>query len=253
MTTADPIQDSEKLVAREADRLRAQMTLLEHLDELRVRLVRISVAILIATLLSFIFSGFLVRVLARPLPGGIEALESIDVTENIGVFMRVSLASGITLAMPIILFQVIAFIVPGLTQHERRFLFLAIPAASFLLGVAFAYFVMLPAAIPFLIGFLDIPTRPRPSTYFGFVSRLMLWIGFSFELPLVLGFLSRLGLVTPQFLIKNFRYAIVIIAILAALITPTPDPINMGLAMAPLILLYLLGVLLSRTMHRPRA
>ncbi|MFQ5611146.1 MAG: twin-arginine translocase subunit TatC [Anaerolineae bacterium] len=239
---------------QETQQLAAQMTLLEHLDELRVRLIRVSIAILVTTLLSFIFSKFLVEILARPLPEGINSLESIDVTENISVFMRVSLASGIILAMPIILYQIIAFIVPGLTSAERRFLYFTIPPATllFLLGVAFAYFIMLPTAIPFLIGFLDIPTQPRPSTYFGFVSRLILWIGLSFELPIIMGLLARLGIITPNFLVRNLRYAIVIIAILAALITPTPDPINMGLAMTPLLLLYLLGIILARVMYRPR-
>lgn len=254
MATIDPVQASEKL-DQEVEQLERQMTLLEHLEELRVRLIWVASAVLVTTMLSFVFSGLLVEILARPLPEGLSSLESIDVTENISVFMRVSLASGIALAMPIILYQLIAFIVPGLTRVERRYLYVALPSATilFMLGLAFAYFVLLPTAIPFLIGFLDIPTRPRPSTYFGFVSRLMLWIGLSFELPLVLGFMARLGLVTPQFLTRNLRYAVVIMAILAAVITPTPDPVNMGLAMAPLLLLYVLGIVLARFMYRPRA
>jgi sec-independent protein translocase protein TatC len=118
--------------------------------------------------------------------------------------------------------------------------------------VAFAYFVMLPQAVPFLLNFLDIPTAPRPSTYFGFVTRLIFWIGVSYELPLIMGVLARLGVLSPQFLIKNARYAVVIIAIMAALITPTPDPLNMGLVMAPLLILYGLGIILSRFLYRPR-
>jgi sec-independent protein translocase protein TatC len=229
------------------------MTLLEHLSELRSRLVKASLALLLTTAISFIFADRLVEILSIPI-GGRQALEAIDVTENMGVFMRVSLISGMVLAMPVIVYQLIRFIVPGLTREERRYLWFVVPSASilFLLGVAFAYFVMLPVAVPFLIGFLNIPTRPRPSTYFGFVSRLMFWIGASFETPLILAFLARLGIITPQFLRQNRKYAIVVIAVIAAAITPTVDPVNMLLVMAPLMVLYELGVFLSRLSYRKR-
>ncbi len=229
------------------------MTLLEHLEELRSRLLKASVALLITTAISFIFADQLVEILTIPI-GGREALEAIDVTENVGVFMRVSLISGLVLAMPVIVYQFIRFIVPGLTREERRYLWFIVPSASllFLMGVAFAYFVMLPTAVPFLIGFLDIPTRPRPKAYFSFVSRLMFWIGVSFETPLILAFLARLGIITPQLLRQNRKYAIVLIAVVAAAITPTVDPINMMLVMIPLILLYELGILLSRFTYRQR-
>jgi len=235
------------------EELGGQMTLLEHLFELRSRLVKASIAVLVATAISFLFSQQLVEFLAIPL-GGLDKLEAIDVTENVGVFMRVSLIGGMVLAMPVIVYQSIRFIVPGLTREERRYLWFIVPAASllFLLGVAFSYYVMLPAAVPFLIGFLNIPTRPRPQTYFGFVSQLMFWIGASFETPLIIAFLARLGIITPQLLSKYRRYAIVFIAILAAAITPTVDPVNMMLVMAPLILLYELGIILSRFTYRQR-
>lgn len=248
--------------------LSGQMTLLEHLEEFRNRLVVASLAVFLATLFSLIFAKQLVQLLSYPLQEtvvdadgnvieiipGIEKLESIDVTENITIFMRVSLLGGMILAMPIIIYEIIAFVVPGLTEGEKRVLFIAIPFATllFLTGVAFAYFVMLPQAVPFLLNFLDIPTAPRPKSYFAFVTRLIFWIGVSFELPLLMGILARLGVLSPSFLIKNARYAIVIIAILAALITPTPDPLNMGLVMSPLILLYGLGILLAKLLYRPR-
>ena len=229
------------------------MTLLEHLAELRDRLIRASLALLIATAISFIFADRLVDILTIPI-GGRQALEAIDVTENIGVFMRVSLISGLVLAMPVIVYQFIRFIVPGLTREERRYLWVIVPSASllFLIGVSFAYFVMLRAAVPFLIGFLDIPTRPRPQSYFAFVGQLTFWIGISFETPLILAFLARLGVITPQTLKQNRKYAVVVIALIAAAITPTVDPVNMLLVMLPLMLLYELGVLLSRLTYRPR-
>jgi sec-independent protein translocase protein TatC len=253
MATLNPpsTQTSEKPSPREAPG--TEMTLLEHLSELRSRLVKASLALLLTTAISFIFADRLVEILSIPI-GGRQALEAIDVTENIGVFMRVSLISGMVLAMPVIVYQLIRFIVPGLTRDERRYLWFVVPSASllFLLGVAFAYFVMLPVAVPFLIGFLNIPTRPRPSTYFGFISRLMFWIGASFETPLILAFLARLGIITPQFLRQNRKYAIVVIAVIAAAITPTVDPVNMLLVMAPLMVLYELGVFLSRLSYRKR-
>jgi sec-independent protein translocase protein TatC len=230
-----------------------RMTLLDHLVELRDRVIRVTIALVVATAAGFIVSDYLIDILSVPI-GGRMALEAIDVTENMGVFMRVSLLAGVTLAMPIVVYQLLAFIVPGLTRSERRLLWYVIPGATFLFlcGVAFTYFVMLPVAVPFLINFLNIPTKPRPSTYFGFVTRMMVFIGASFETPLIMAFLSRIGIVTPQLLSKYRRYAIVFIAVAAAVITPTVDPVNMGLVMAPLLVLYELGVFLSRVMYRQR-
>jgi sec-independent protein translocase protein TatC len=111
---------------------------------------------------------------------------------------------------------------------------------------------MLRAALPFLLTFLNIPTAPRPKSYFGFVGRLMFWIGVSFQTPLILAFLARLGVITPEVLKKNRKYAVVVIALIAAAITPTVDPVNMLLVMAPLFLLYELGIFLSRLTYRPR-
>jgi sec-independent protein translocase protein TatC len=248
--TTPALPDTEPL---QDESLEAQMSLIEHLTELRDRLVRASIALLIATAFSFIFAGRLVEFLTIPV-GGRDMLQSIEVTENIGIFMRVSLISGLVLAMPVIVYQLIRFIVPGLTPEERRYLWIVVPGASllFLLGVAFAYFVMLRAALPFLLNFLDIPTAPRPKSYFGFVGRLMFWIGVSFQTPLILAFLARLGVITPQILKKNRKYAVVVIALIAAAITPTVDPVNMLLVMAPLFLLYELGIFLSRLTYRPR-
>jgi sec-independent protein translocase protein TatC len=244
------LKNNESLPAEDPD---AQMSLMEHLTELRDRLVRASLALLIATAISFIFANRLVEFLTVPV-GGREMLQSIEVTENVGVFMRVSLISGFVLAMPVIVYQFIRFIVPGLTREERRYLWIIVPSASllFLAGVAFAYFVLLRAALPFLLSFLDIPTAPRPKSYFGFVARLMFWLGVSFQTPLILAFLARLGVITPEALKKNRKYAIVVIAVIAAAITPTVDPVNMLLVMVPLFFLYELGVFLSRLTYRPR-
>jgi sec-independent protein translocase protein TatC len=160
------------------------------------------------------------------------------------------------LAMPVIVYQLISFIVPGLYPHERRYLRVIVPAASvlFAAGVAFAYYVMLPAAIPFLLNFMGDIIRQQWTIerYMSLVTGLMFWVGVIFETPLVVAFLAYLGVVSPGMLWKNFRYAMVVIAIIAAVATPTPDPINMALLMLPLVLLYLLSILLALFTYRRR-
>ncbi|OJX47118.1 MAG: hypothetical protein BGO78_16700 [Chloroflexi bacterium 44-23] len=165
--------------------------------------------------------------------------------------------SGVTMALPIIVFEILAFVMPGLKRTERFWIWLALPAATifFVGGVAFAYYLMLPTAIPFLLNFMGINTSPRPSNYFGFVTNLLFWVGVSFELPLVIFVLAKLKLVSAKQLVKQWRIAIVLSAVLAALITPTPDPVNMGLMMIPLIGLYCLSIIFAifaRMDHKPK-
>jgi sec-independent protein translocase protein TatC len=226
--------------------LDSSMPLLEHLEELRQRIFKAAAALVVATLLSFIFAGKLVDFLAVPI-GGRKALVSIEITENIAIFMRVSLLSGVILAMPVIVYQIIRFVLPGLTDRERRWLLLGVPFASllFLSGAAFTWYVMLPAAVPFLINFLGITTQVRPLNYFDFTTSLMFWIGLSFEMPLVVMFLAMLKLVKAAQLIRYWRYAIVVMAVVAAVVTPTVDPINMSLVMLPLAGLYVISIVLA--------
>jgi sec-independent protein translocase protein TatC len=217
-----------------------------HFDELRKRLFIGLIALVITTLASFAFAQRLIFILAQPV-GGTQNLLSIEVTENMGVFMRVSLLSGFVIALPVIFYEVMAFVLPGLHASEKKWVFMMIPLATllFVIGVLFAYFVMLPTALPFLINFLGIKTTPRLSSYFSFVTGLLFWIGISFETPLVVFFLAKLKLVTAKGLARQWRVAVVVIAVLAAVITPTPDPVNMGLLMLPLFGLYLLSLLLA--------
>jgi sec-independent protein translocase protein TatC len=217
-----------------------------HFDELRKRLFIGLIAMVITTLASFAFAQRLIFILAQPV-GGTQNLLSIEVTENMGVFMRVSLLSGFVIALPVIFYEVMAFVLPGLHASEKKWVFMMIPLATllFVIGVLFAYFVMLPTALPFLINFLGIKTTPRLSSYFSFVTGLLFWIGISFETPLVVFFLAKLKLVAAKGLARQWRVAVVVIAVLAAVITPTPDPVNMGLLMLPLFGLYLLSLLLA--------
>ena len=186
--------------------------------------------------------------------GGLQNLQAIELTESVGVYVRVAVMVGGILAMPIIVYELVAFVVPGLLPHEKRMLFIALPFIflSFIVGAAFAYFVMLPVAIPFLANFGGIPGNFRISSYVGFITRVVFWIGVAFETPLVIALLARIGVVTPQQLIKAWRFAVVGIAIAAALITPTPDPVNMAIVMVPLLGLYGLSIILARFMYRRR-
>ncbi len=224
-----------------------------HLNELRRRLVVSGAVWLAATALAFVFAGQVIAILAQPV-GGLAGLQAIELTENLGVYMRTALTLGAVLAMPVFVYEIVAFIVPGLMPSERRLLFIALPFVilSFLAGAAFAYFVMLPVAIPFLVNFGGIPTAPRPKDYVGFITRVVFWIGVAFETPLIIAVLARIGIVSPTQLRKSWRIAVVVIAVLAAIITPTIDPVNMAIVMTPLFGLYLLSVVLAQWVYRER-
>jgi sec-independent protein translocase protein TatC len=226
----------------------AQRPFLEHVEELRRRLLRAIIALFVGVVVSAFFAERILDWLAQPLPGaGIQQLMAIEVTENMGVFMQATLLGGLTLAMPVILYQAWRFIDPGLHPHEKRYVYLMAPLATslFLAGIAFTYYGMLPTTLRFLLGFVSIPTRLRPANYFSFVINLMLWVGLCFELPLVVFFLAKVRLLTHKTLLRGWRVAVILIAVLAAVITPTPDPVNMSIVMAPLLFLYGLSILLA--------
>jgi len=224
------------------------LTIIEHLEELRGRLMKSAIALTVTTLFSFIFAKQFLQLLVAPM--GETPPVSSSPTTTIVVFTKVALISGVALAMPVLVYQLISFIAPGLKPQEKRYLYFVLPGAtiSFVAGVAFAYFVMLPAAIPFLKGFLSDLIHPNwfIDKYISFITSLLFWVGLSFETPLLIFFLAKLGIVTPAVLSRNRKYAILVIAVLAAIITPTPDPFNMILVMGPLILLYEIGILLAK-------
>ncbi len=223
-----------------------ELTFLGHLEELRRRLLVAVGALVLTTLTSLALTPWLVEILVKPI-GGTQNLQAIQVTENIAVYMKVSLLGGVILASPIILYQILAFLTPALEKGEKKILLVGIPAATllFLGGVAFTYFVMLPAAVPVMVGALNITNTPSVSNYFGFVTNVLFWMGLGFETPIVVFLMARLGIITPKMLVKNWRIATVVVAILAGLITPTVDPVNMALLMAPLLVLYWISVLLA--------
>jgi len=223
-----------------------KMTLWGHLTELRKRLIYSLIALILGVIISLLFGDFLLEFIARPI-GGLENLLSIQVTENISVYFRVTMLAGFIIALPFILIQLFLFISPGLTAKERRWVLWAIPAATllFLSGAVFAYLVMLPSALPFLVQFPGPNVLPKWKDYVNFITNLIFWIGLSFETPLLMYLLAKLGIIDAKGLAKQWRFALIIIAVIAAVATPTPDPINMVILMAPLFILYLLGILLA--------
>jgi sec-independent protein translocase protein TatC len=223
------------------------MPLLEHLVELRNVLIKSFVALAVGTILAAIFTPQILQFLIAPYG---TTLQTIDPTENISIYLRVSIMAGAVITMPIFVYLLWSFIAPGLEKKEKRYVRIVVPGATilFLIGVAFAWGIMLPAAIGFLSTFQTeiFKSDWRADAYIPFVTSLMFWIGVSFETPLIVFFLAKLHVVTASMLLKGWRFAIVIIAVIAAVITPTVDPFNMALVMAPLILLYFFSILLAK-------
>jgi sec-independent protein translocase protein TatC len=212
----------------------------------RVHLLRAMIAIALGVGIALFYTPKLVAFLAVPI-GGLKTLKAIEVTESISVYMKVSLLAGVSIALPYVVFELWLFVAPGLKIRERLYALVGIPLAAlfFIAGMAFTYFILLPNALPFLLGILGIQAQLRPESYFSFVTGLMFWIGVAFEFPLVIYLLTAIGLVKPQPLARNWRIAIVVIAIIAAAITPTVDPLNMSLVMLPMIGLYFISIGLS--------
>ncbi len=218
----------------------------DQVEDFRKHLLRSVAVLALFVIASFWVTQPMLGFLAEPV-GGLEKLQAIEVTEEIGVFMRVAMTVGIAIAFPYIAFEFWLFAAPGLKPREKKMGLVGIPLAAvlFLVGMAFTFKVLLPAALPFLGSFTTISQFWSAKEYFAFITGLMLWIGLFFEFPLVIYVLTSIGLVQPKFLAEQWRLAVVIIAVIAAAITPTVDPVNMGLVMAPMILLYFISIGLS--------
>jgi len=231
-----------------------KLTLLSHFQELRKRLIRGVIAVAIAAALSFIFYEWIFYILILPAQG--INLIFIEMTEMIGTIMKVCLASGLILAMPYLTFQGIMFISPALTRKEKRYVYIILPWVTimFLAGVLFGYFILIPPATTFLITFgSDIATpQIKIGNYIAIITRLLLAIGLVFEMPVVTTFLARIGIVKAKWLADKRKMAIIVAFILAAIITPTFDPINQCLVAIPLIILYELSIWLAKLVQRKK-
>jgi sec-independent protein translocase protein TatC len=246
---SDPREPTRSLRSGgEAGEELSRMSLLDHLDELRRRLIRALAAVAIAFLGCWYFASDIYAFLARPidklLPEGTR-LVFTGVTDPFLLYVKVAALAAVFVASPYVLYQLWAFISPGLYRRERLWAvpFVFFGSFFFLAGGAFAYYVAFPFAVEFLLGvgqqFQPMITIER---YFRFLLTVILGLGLMFQLPVLIFLLSQLGLVTPGFLMRHFRWAVLIIFIVAAVITPTPDVVNLCLFALPTLFLYLLGV-----------
>jgi len=231
------------------------MTLLEHLEELRGRLVAGAIAVVVGILVALIplpgvgsITENVIKLLAQKAPGG--NLQALGPGEAFFTFLEVSLIIGVAISMPVIIYQLLSFVTPALYDNEKKYLFIAVPGVtiSFAIGVLFCYFLMLPFAIAFLGGFQPeiFDQHWAAERYLDFVTTFMFWVGITFELPIVMYFLSKLGVVSAQRMASFRKYAFVLAFVIGAIITPTPDPINQTIVSLPIYLLFELGVLLAR-------
>jgi sec-independent protein translocase protein TatC len=228
------------------------MSFFDHLGELRQRILWSLGGILVGLVVALNFTDRLMKFVRRPFEVAVPGTKLVFLApaEAFWVYMKVALIAGVVLAMPFVLYQVWAFVSPGLLRHERRYAlpFVVIGTLFFLMGAAFALLVVIPFAVRFLVTFQGPDLTPMISIgfYVDFVLKFTLAFGAVFELPLAITLAARLGLVTPQFLAKHRKYAILINFILAAILTPTPDVFNQCLMAVPLCLLYEVGILAAR-------
>ena len=229
------------------------MPLRNHMNELRKRLTIGVAAVVVTTVVAFIFHRRIIEFLLEPADALTEVpgrLVFIEVTEMFGVAMKVSLVTGIVVALPILLAQVILFVAPGLTPKEKRYLYGFLPGVllSFAAGAAFGYYVLIPPAINFLVNFGGDIAEPtiRVGNYVNLVVMLLFWMGVVFETPVIMFILAKLRVVSSRGFARWRRHWIVVAFVLGALITPTFDPINQTLVAGPLIVLYEAGIWLSK-------
>ncbi len=231
-----------------------KFTLLEHIQELRKRLFRTIIALIIGALIGSLGTNPAIRILVRP-------LQEADVivlspTEAPIIYFKVALFLGFVAALPYITYQIYAFVSPGLYPKEQKIFLLAIPTVFilFLLGAAFTLTILIPFSIPVLMGFLQEVVTPTYSLeqYLSFVTTLLFWMGLLFQTPLVIYILARVGFVEPKTLKKARKLIVFLAALLAAVITPTTDPVTMLLVMGPFVVLYEVGIVLARVAMRQK-
>ena len=238
-----------------------EMTLIQHLLELRTRLMRAAIGLAVGLVITGPFFQFWFDLAIRPAMGrgncgpqgtrpdpGDTCLQAISPTEQVFAYFKVTLVLALILAMPVIVHEIWKYVAPGLTRQERKWIVAILPGASllFLAGVSFAYFGLLPPALGFLLEFGTVKINPTVDSYISFFWRLTVAIGLVFQLPLLLFVLAKLKIVNPKMLGSIRRYVVVGAFIVAAIVTPTPDPFNQILVVVPILVLYEVGALLTR-------
>lgn len=222
-----------------------KLTLLGHLQEIRRRLVYCVIALIAAMVAAFFFTDRIIEFLKSRVPDTADIV-FIEVTEMFGVWFKVSLYTGLAMALPFFVLQLVLFIRPALTRRERAYLYLLLPfiVVFFLTGAAFAWYVFMPHALEFLLGFGSehAQAQIRIGNLISFEVQIVFWMGVVFELPVLSFFLAKIGILDFRWLIKQWRWGLILSVVLAAIITPTPDPINCLIVAAPICLLYLVSI-----------
>lgn len=225
------------------------LTFVEHLEELRRRIIICLIVFSIGIIFTFPFSGNILRILRFPAVGLIDKLAFFSPTEAFLAYFKISLVSGFVISLPVLLYEAWAFISPAIEQRFRRYTvsFVTFFLLAFISGCTFAYLVLLPAALKFLLSFGKGEFEPVISIgkYISFVLAIILCTGLVFEMPVLSFLLSKLGILNYRFLRKKFKYAILVIFIIAAVITPTPDVFNMILLALPMLFLYEVSIWIS--------
>ncbi len=233
-----------------------QLTLVEHLDELRTRIVICLLVLAVALGLCFWQNHLLLEIASGPLPSDHKKLLTFGVTEPFTITLTVAVYGALILSMPVLIYQIYAYVLPAFSDRERRVILpvLLLAPVLFLAGVAFAYFVVMPAAVKFLLNFNDsqFNVQVRARDYYSFFSTAMLAGGVVFQLPLAILAVTRLGIASVDQIAKNRRYAYLAIAIVAAAL-PGVDPVSMLIEMVPLLVLFELSILIARAFGVPEA
>lgn len=232
-----------------------EQTLREHLEELRRRLFIAALGIVVGTVVAFVFHRQVLKLLIQPARNVPSILDSdsplifTEVTEMLGISMKVSLLGGLILALPLVIYELVMFVSPGLTPRERRYVYFSLPGvtAAFVAGVAFGYFVLIPPALKFLLTFNSDVAAPmiRIGGYINLMVTLLFWMGVVFETPVLMFVLAKLGVASYRTFARWRRFAIVLAFVLGAMITPTFDPINQSLVAIPIVVLYEMGIWLA--------
>lgn len=231
------------------------MGILQHLEELRKVIIISLIAIAVASMISFTFIEQIVGIITKPLSAqGIKPVYTA-ITEGIFTYFKIALITGTLFAAPVLLWQLWRFIVPALYPHERKYLYKLVPISIILFvgGVVFAYYTVFPLAVFVLIKLAsEFEPMLTISKYLSFTLTFLIPFGLVFEFPLVIYFLTSIGVVTPEWLIRNRKYAIVLTFILAAVLTPGPDPISQLIMAAPMIILYEAGIIVAKVVIKKK-
>ena len=273
MTSSDLPETTSTSITTRGEEPGGSMTFFEHLTELRKRIINSLISIVIGSFIGFYLSGYFVEFITKPMAKALSDAHldpKLIYTHPAGflnLLLTLGIYLGIVLASPYVLYQIWLFVAPALYKHERSAVtgFLFSTVFLFLLGIAFGYFVAMPRVLHFLVSFqgMSIPFMHGidPGTvvpmisineYFDLTLMILMGLGLVFEMPVLVFFLSLFGIVTPKFLIRNFRYAILVISVIAAIVTPTPDATTMLIFMAPMVGLYFLSVGVSYVVVRRR-